>query len=151
MLEVTKDGKVYLNGVEKKQSNHPCGYKRITHNKKKFYVHRLVAQKYIPNPNNLPEVNHINGIKTDNRVENLEWVTSSGNKIHALTTGLRFNEVKMKRHLTDEQVFEIRKKYQFRTYTQIMLANEYNVTRSVIYNIINNKSYKNNIHYYGRL
>lgn len=54
-----------------------------------FYVHRLVAQTFIDNPLNLPEVNHIDGNRTNNKVSNLEWVTSSGNSYHASKTGLR--------------------------------------------------------------
>ena len=63
------------------------GYTRIVlmknHIRKRYMCHRLVAETFIPNPKNKPFINHINGIKWDNRVSNLEWVTQSENELHS--------------------------------------------------------------------
>ena len=85
---VTKNGKVYSNKRGKLRELKPAprsknGYLGValTKNGKKVTknVHRLVAEAYIPNPDNLPEVNHIDENKLNNHVDNLEWVTSSQN------------------------------------------------------------------------
>lgn len=74
---------------------HPDGYYFVSLSKDGIatnkYIHRLVAEAFIPNPECKPIVNHINGVKTDNTVENLEWVTISENVNHAYTIGLSTN------------------------------------------------------------
>ena len=66
------------------------GYQRIVLMKeaikRRFMCHRLVAQEFIPNPENKPFINHINGNKSDNRAENLEWCTQSENELHSFRT-----------------------------------------------------------------
>ena len=64
------------------------GYKRIRIGKIKYLLHRLVAFTFIPNPYNKEQVNHIDGNKLNNSVENLEWVTNQENQIHKVNTGL---------------------------------------------------------------
>jgi hypothetical protein len=101
---ITKSGKVYSHYYKKYMylEKRPSGYITVQISKngkrKNFFVHRLVAKAYIPNPDNLPHINHKNGNKSDNRVTNLEWCNSQQNMDHAIANKLFVP----KRNLTDE-------------------------------------------------
>lgn len=78
--KITKDGKIWSVYNKMFLAYRICnGYNIISLKQKEYTIHRLVAQTFIPNPDNKPYVNHINSDKTDNRVENLEWVTQKEN------------------------------------------------------------------------
>lgn len=117
-------------------------------NKKTIRVHKAIAEAFIPNPENKPQVNHIDGNKLNNCVNNLEWVTASENIQHAFDNGLN----KPKRgyehsssKLTKEDVLFIRKNYMPRDkeFGCRALARKYDVDHMQIVNIIKNKTYKN--------
>lgn len=116
-------------------------------------IHRLVALAFISNPENKLTVNHKDGNKLNNNVDNLEWSTYSENSKHAFDNGLnnildrRYSETKENNpnsKLTQEQVKEIRNKYVPYTCSAKKLANEYGVSQSCIEHILNNRSWKEN-------
>jgi len=112
-------------------------------------IHALLAETFIPNPNNFPEVNHINGIKTDNELENLEWVTHDGNMKHANQTGL-FNKHTQKsnarimglqnRKISYYEATKMRELYESKKYNQRQLARMYGICFQNVSLIVNYKT-----------
>ena len=139
-------GRILKNSIIKDK-----GYCRVSLNngngKISTRVHRLVAEAFIPNPENKPEVNHKDGNKLNNCVSNLEWCTNKENIEHSIRTGL-------KRHcngcsnssskFTEEDIIFIRKNYKKRDpmYGGVALARRYSCCPQTIYDIVAKKHYK---------
>jgi hypothetical protein len=99
-------------------------YQHVSCGDKTIYVHRLVAMAWVPNPMNKPFVNHKNGIKNDNRAENLEWVTNLENRRHAIAIGIPRKSIEK---ITDKQVEEM-KELRLLGWRLIDIGEKYGVT-----------------------
>ena len=112
---------------------------------KDFSIHRLVAETFIPNPDNLPEVDHRDNNHTNNRVDNLRWTTRKENAEYAVEQGAyKFGDNHPRSKLTVEKVREIREKYipHSKKYGIKALAKEYGVSKSTIENVVYNQVWK---------
>ena len=146
---ITTDGKVFRKDKELKQQTHRKGYKRldlwIDNKRCNKAVHRLVGETYIPNPDNLCCINHKDTDKSNNNVDNLEWITNQGNIDHAHEYHLFDNiigENNVSSKLTEKQVLEIRQKYVRGKYGYKRLAQEYNMSQTQIRKIIDRTYWK---------
>lgn len=140
--DITTDGKII-----NKHTNHEVksfanskGYLRVVIGGKRYFVHRLVAEKYIPNPYNKEQVNHIDGNKNNNCVDNLEWVTNLENRKHALENNLHITGEKCPwSKLKNSDVIYIREHKEIKRQE---LADMFNISVSQISAIWNNKMWK---------
>lgn len=142
--EITKDGDVinkHNRHILKGQPNGK-GYLRVSIGGKLYFIHRLVAEKYIPNPEGKQQVNHIDGNKLNNSVDNLEWVTNQENRDHAISQHLHTaGEDCPWARLTQKDVETIRKLNG--VLTQKEIAELFKVSPSTISAIFNGRSWKN--------
>lgn len=146
---ITTDGDIwsYEKQIWRKFSLNSGGYKIITIQGKSIRVHRLVAITFIPNPENKPEVNHIDGNKLNNSVSNLEWNTRSENQSHAARTGLMSTgSAAAHSKLKEEDVEYIRLNYKTRDYEHGTrgLARKFGVNHSTICRILDGNKWKYN-------
>lgn len=113
-------------------------------------IHRLVAENFLKNTEMKREVNHINGVKTDNKVSNLEWVTSKENKTHAWNMGLYKKQDRSKysgencgtSKFKEHQIIEIRRIYKLGGISQKALGEIYGTSQAQIHYIVNNITWK---------
>ena len=108
---------------------------------KEFLIHRLVATSFIPNPENKPQVNHINGIKHCNYVYNLEWVTASENCKHAHENGLYGGKVKKHKKLSDKKIHKVCKLLEKNELTYSEIAKRIGCDRRTVSDIRKGKKY----------
>ena len=114
---------------------------------KAHFLHRLLAEAFIPNPENLHEVNHIDGDKTNYNLSNLEWVTRSENILHAFRNGLHKPICGSKNplaKLTEDDVRYIRSHYKPRDkeFSAMELAKKFDLSKSTIYSLLWGQTYK---------
>ena len=116
-----------------------------TRMRKSYYIHRLVAQTFIPNPENKPQVNHKDGNKLNNHIDNLEWVTQSENMIHASITGLLHPKYGSENQFSvhnEAQIHKVCKLLEKASYTIKEISAETGVNKITIYNIWKNRKWK---------
>lgn len=109
-------------------------------------VHKLIAETFIPNPNHYPQINHKDGDKQNNAIDNLEWCSASENACHAHKTGLAFTyrgSEHINAKLTDEQIKEIREQYAKGAISQGEIAIAYNVSQTTVGRIVRGERYVN--------
>lgn len=140
---ITENGEVInikWGGRKVKPQPNGKGYLRVHIAGKMYFVHRLVAEKYVHNPNNYPQVNHKDGDKTNNKADNLEWVTNLQNRKHAVKTGLQVHGERCPwAKLSLKDVEFIREHTEL---TATYLANKFGVARATISAVKNNKSWR---------
>ena len=131
---VTHDGRILSGTV------HYDGYIFVNIRGKKYAKHRVVAEAFIPNPENKPFVNHIDGNKQNNKVENLEWCTQSENIKHAYENNLQPKGLSTyKGKFSAEQREEIKRLWDLGMFSKRQLAGKYGVSHTCINDIINDK------------